>query len=193
MFVQTPSLLLLALANTASSLASDHSAILKIPNEDWDALNASVSGRLGVLRPLAEPCYLKYDAYGQTRFHTPDLEACEIAQKNKRNVEFITSQPAAYHDAFFGSCMTEGHACPLTHLPANGTNPLQATCYQGSVPDYYIDVRKVSDIQVGLRFAEEHNIPLVIKNTGHDYKGRSAGRHSLAIWYVNNNVFPNSL
>ncbi|PKY02580.1 isoamyl alcohol oxidase [Aspergillus campestris IBT 28561] len=174
------------LANTAPSFASVHPAILKVSNTDWNALNASVEGRLGVLRPLAEPCYLKYDPNGQTSFHTPDLEACQIALKNRRNVEFISSQPAAYHDAFYGSCMTAGHGCPLANLPANDTtNPLPGTCYQGSVPDYYIDVRSVRDIQAGLEFAEEHRIPLVIKNTGHDYKGRSAGRHSLAIWTHN--------
>lgn len=79
--------------------------------------------------------------------------------------------------------MTAGQGCPLTDLTADETTrPLDATCYQGNLPDYYIDVRKVSDIQAGLNFADEHGIPLVIKNTGHDYKGRSAGRHSLAIW-----------
>ena len=186
MIIQTPSFLLFMLANTAPSFASVHPAILKVSSADWNALNASVGGQLGVLRPLAEPCYLKYDIGGQTRFHNPNVEACQIAQGNRGNVEFITSQPAAYHNAFFGSCMAEGQGCPFTDLLANDTtNQLPATCYQGSIPDYYIDVRKVQDIQAGFRFAEEHNIPLVIKNTGHDYKGRSTGRRSLAIWYVN--------
>lgn len=186
MFIQTRSLLLFVLANAAPSFASQvRPAILNVSTADWNVLNASVDGRLSALRPLAEPCYLNYDTDGQMQSHSPDMEACQIALENRRNVDFITSQPAAYHDAYYGSCMTEGQGCPLTNLPANDTaNPLPGTCYQGSIPDYHIDAREVLDIQAGLEFAEEHNLPLVITNTGHDYKGRSSGRHSLAIWYV---------
>lgn len=188
MFTKTPSLVLLALANAVPSFAFASSVvppILKVTAADWHALNTSVEGRLDVLRPLSEPCYLRYDADGQTRSHAPNLEACLAAQDNRRNVDFISSQPAGYHDPYYGTCMAEGHGCPLDTLPSNGTmRPLAATCYQGRVPDYYIDVRKVSDIQMGMKFAEMHNIPLVVKNTGHDYRGRSAGAHSLALWYA---------
>ena len=189
MFVRPASLLLLTLASAVPSLASSIPAILRVPDADWHALNASVDGRLRTLKPLAEPCYVWYNADGQFRPHAPDLEACRLAQDNRRNVDFISSHPAGYHDPFYASCMTEGRGCPLTSLPANASHqPLVATCYQGNVPDYYIDVRKVSDIQAGLKFAEAHDIPLVVKNTGHDYRGRSAGAHSLALWY--DNSFP---
>lgn len=186
MHIRNPSsLLLLTLANTVPSLASSFPAILKVPDADWQSLNASVDGRLGALRPLAEPCYLSYSSNGRTRSQAPDLEACRVARNNSANVDFISSHPAAYHDPFYGTCMSEGYGCPLFDVPANETErALQATCYQGNLPDYYIEVREVSDIQAGLKFAEEHHLPLVIKNTGHDYKGRSAGRHSLEIWYV---------
>jgi hypothetical protein len=36
-----------------------------------------------------------------------------------------------------------------------------------------------------MSFAWRHAIPLVIKNTGHDYRGRSAAPNSLAIWTHN--------
>ncbi|KAL8845802.1 MAG: hypothetical protein Q9198_011352, partial [Flavoplaca austrocitrina] len=39
-----------------------------------------------------------------------------------------------------------------------------------------------SDIVKGLAFATEHNIRLVIRNTGHDYNGKSTGAGSLSIW-----------
>ncbi|KAK2794708.1 hypothetical protein FQN52_007478 [Onygenales sp. PD_12] len=186
MFVRTPRLMLLTLANTVPLLASSVPAILAVSDADWHALNASVEGRLGVLRPLAEPCYLEYDPDSQTLPHTPNLEACHTALDNRRNVDFISSHTAGYHNPFYSTCMTSGHACPLTNLPANATDqPLDATCYQGNVPDYYIDVRTVSDVQAGLAFADAHNIPLVVRNTGHDYKGRSAGAHSLALWTHN--------
>lgn len=180
----TPSLVLLALTNAVPLLASAVPPILKVSDVDWQALNASVEGRLNVLKPLSAPCYLRYDAGSQTQSHAPNREACLTAQDNRHNAEFISSQPAGYQDPYYATCIAEGRGCPLDSLPSNGTvRPLDATCYQGRVPDYYIDVRKVSDIQAGLKFAEMHDIPLVVKNTGHDYRGRSAGAHSLALWY----------
>lgn len=184
MILQQPSILLLTLVHAVPSFTSSIPAILKASDSDWQSLNTSLDGRLGVLKPLGEPCYLRYDANGPTRSHAPDLGTCQDAQKHRGDVNYISSQPAGYHDAFYGACMAEGHWCPLTDLPKNGSvKPLPGTCYQGNVPDYFIDVREVSDIQKGFNFADEHGIPVVVKNTGHDYKGRSAGRHSLAIWY----------
>ncbi|OAX79350.1 hypothetical protein ACJ72_06331 [Emergomyces africanus] len=184
MFTPKSGLLLLALANALTVLASPvRGRIADVSAADWSALNATVEGRLGVLQPLAAPCYLRYEAGSHgppTSLHTPDQEVCKVAQDNRRNVEFISSQPAGYHNPYHGTCMTDGHGCPLTKLLVN-----DATCYQGNVPDYYINVQKVSDIQAGLKFAAEHNIPVVVKNTGHDFKGRSAGANSLAIWTHN--------
>lgn len=74
-------------------------------------------------------------------------------------------------------------------LPSDPTvyAPGQA-CYQGSISPYYIEVHTVSDIQAGLKFSENTGIPLSIKNTGHDYKGRSSAPNSLALW--THNVLP---
>ncbi|OJD14025.1 hypothetical protein AJ78_05596 [Emergomyces pasteurianus Ep9510] len=182
MFTPKSGLLLLTLANALPAFASPV-RIADVSAADWHALNASVEGRLGVLQPLAAPCYLRYEAgsHGPTPSpHIPDQEVCKVAGDNRRNVEFISSQPAGYHNPYHGTCMTDGHGCPLTKLLVN-----DATCYQGSVPDYYINVQKVSDIQAGLKFAAEHKVPVVVKNTGHDFKGRSAGANSLAIWTHN--------
>lgn len=83
--------------------------------------------------------------------------------------------------------MSKGQSCQLDFsLPSNPlvyAAPNQ--CYQGNIADYYIDVRQPSDIQAGLAFANSTGIPLTIKNSGHDYKGRSAGVGSLALWTHN--------
>jgi hypothetical protein len=50
------------------------------------------------------------------------------------------------------------------------------------MPDYFIDVRTASDVAAGLAFAQKHSVPVVVKNTGHDYKGRSSAPNSLMIW-----------
>lgn len=67
---------------------------------------------------------------------------------------------------------------PLVYLPP-------AQCHLGNLATYYIDARSPSDIQAGLTFANTTGVPLTIKNSGHDYKGRSAGQGSLAIWTHN--------
>ena len=46
----------------------------------------------------------------------------------------------------------------------------------------YVEVASVSDVQAGLAFASKNNLRLVIKNTGHDYKGRSSAPDSFALW-----------
>src|SRR6266513_932262 len=63
--------------------------------------------------------------------------------------------------------------------------PIKATCFQGSVPDQMIDVQCIKDIQAAFKFAKDTKTPLVIKNTGHDWKGRSSGPGSLALWTHN--------
>ncbi|KAI0353743.1 FAD-binding domain-containing protein [Trametes cingulata] len=59
-------------------------------------------------------------------------------------------------------------------------------CGQGSVPQYYeryqIDVSGPADVQAALRFSKSTGVPLSIKNTGHDYGGRSSGHSTLSLW-----------
>ncbi|KAI1504776.1 FAD-binding domain-containing protein [Biscogniauxia marginata] len=50
---------------------------------------------------------------------------------------------------------------------------------------YALDVDNADTVAAGLKFAQENNIRLSIKNTGHDYIGRSNGRGSLALWTHN--------
>lgn len=58
-------------------------------------------------------------------------------------------------------------------------------CTLGHLASYAIDVTGAEDAAAGIRFAQEHNIRLTIKNTGHDFLGRSAGRGSLGLWMHN--------
>lgn len=84
----------------------------------------------------------------------------------------------------FASCQAQGQSCALDRALA--TDPTVYAppnqCYQGSVSPYYIPVTAVSDVQAAMAFTKAHKIPLVIKNSGHDYKGRSAAPNSLALW-----------
>lgn len=60
--------------------------------------------------------------------------------------------------------------------------PESTPCTLGNYVDYAINVTRPSDISKGIAFALKYNIRLVIRNTGHDYLGKSTGAGSLAIW-----------
>ncbi|KAK7054081.1 hypothetical protein R3P38DRAFT_2761876 [Favolaschia claudopus] len=45
-----------------------------------------------------------------------------------------------------------------------------------------INVRGPEDVIGAFDFSKQTGIPLVVKNTGHDLKGRSSGRNSVALW-----------
>lgn len=72
----------------------------------------------------------------------------------------------------------QGRTC-LPRLDPN------ATCELGSYPSYVMNVSTVAHVQVALNIARNLNIRLVIKNTGHDYLGKSLGAGALSIWTHN--------
>ena len=69
----------------------------------------------------------------------------------------------------------QGRTCLPTSLP---TTP----CTLGGYPSYALNITSTFQIQLAVNFARLTNIRLVIKNTGHDFNGRSAGAGALAVW-----------
>ncbi|RYP42016.1 hypothetical protein DL768_010409 [Monosporascus sp. mg162] len=63
--------------------------------------------------------------------------------------------------------------------------PKERPCTLGNYPVYSINVTGAGDVAAGIRFAQENNIRLTIKNTGHDYIGKSVGAGSLSLWTYN--------
>ncbi|KAM5530100.1 hypothetical protein V8D89_016241 [Ganoderma adspersum] len=55
-------------------------------------------------------------------------------------------------------------------------------CEQGNIPVIGVGVRTVSDIQHAVKFAGKYNLKVVVKNTGHDFLGRSSRRGAFMIW-----------
>lgn len=54
-------------------------------------------------------------------------------------------------------------------------------CKQGRISLFAAKVQNPQHIQTVVKFAAQHNIKLVIKNTGHDFLGRSSAPYSLQI------------
>lgn len=50
---------------------------------------------------------------------------------------------------------------------------------------YVVRATSVRHIQLAVNFARGNNIRLVIKNSGHDFNGKSIGGHSLSVWVHN--------
>jgi FAD/FMN-containing dehydrogenase len=55
----------------------------------------------------------------------------------------------------------------------------------GGYPLYVINATNVAQVQLGINFARETGVRLVVKNTGHDFSGKSGGGESLSIWTHN--------
>ena len=64
------------------------------------------------------------------------------------------------------------------YVDSNRTIP----CAQGNLPVYGVAVESADEVSTAIKFACSRNLRLVIKNTGHDYLGRSTGAGSLSIW-----------
>lgn len=58
----------------------------------------------------------------------------------------------------------------------------ESQCVLGTYVQYAVDVSCENDVVNTLAFVQENNIRLVIRNTGHDYNGKSTGAGALAIW-----------
>lgn len=51
-----------------------------------------------------------------------------------------------------------------------------------ATPIYTLQAESIGDVQTALAFANEHNISVSVKSTGHSYVGASTGADSLLIW-----------
>jgi hypothetical protein len=145
---------------------------------DFDALNKTLGGSLQIGRPLAAPCFSNYDGTSVT----PDSAECSIVQSGYTNETFIAQHFGGYQNVNWASCQSRAQECAFNFSSPTASIPTTSECYQGSVPNYYVPVQKVEDVQAVLSFVSKTGVPLVIKNTGHDFKGRSSGPGSIALW-----------
>ncbi|KAG8783723.1 hypothetical protein FRC12_019419 [Ceratobasidium sp. 428] len=131
------------------------------PSSDvWSTFNSSIQGRLIAPRPPAWPC------------HDPNYDeaACSNVKANWNSSFWRADQVGAMQDVIW-----ESFGCDID-------TPQNETCKQGFVPAYSVAAQEADDVSKAVAFAAKHKVKLVVKNTGHDYLGRSAGAGSLSIW-----------
>ncbi|RMY17320.1 hypothetical protein D0867_06115 [Hortaea werneckii] len=130
--------------------------------QDWDSLNQTVDGRLVATVPLASPCYHSWDNY--------DNATCTELRDTWTKADTHIDSSSSIMAPFFAN-----RSC----------DPFQAgelPCVVGTYIQYAIDVATVEHVQAGIKFASEHDIRLVVRNTGHDYNGKSTGAGALGLW-----------
>ncbi|KAF2122271.1 hypothetical protein BDV96DRAFT_594175 [Lophiotrema nucula] len=134
-------------------------------DEDWARFNETLGGALLKPLPLATPCYAGplYNANicallrMQWAFNTP-LHASDPTS--------ITSQ------------WSSGYSCVPTSNP-------NSTCTQGGWPLYVVNATTARHVQLAVNFARNRNIRLAIKNSGHDFNGKTLGGGALSVWVHN--------
>ncbi|KAI0191910.1 FAD binding domain protein [Astrocystis sublimbata] len=161
----------LVLASHAHAFANNSFASCRCTSSDacwpssrkWSQLNATVHGQLIAAAPLARIC------------HEPDYNqtACEALRETWQLPETHFPNPVEIMSPFW-----QNETCHPFTDPASA-------CTLGNYVDYTINVTSAADVVAGLNFAQKNNIRLVIKNTGHDYLGKSTGRNALGLWTHN--------
>ncbi|KAL3478837.1 hypothetical protein BJX99DRAFT_245238 [Aspergillus californicus] len=133
-------------------------------NATWGLLDQVTGGALIKGLPRATTCY-----------SGPGYNASDC--------DYLTSQ---WTDSYFHlddpiemlSPVYQGLTCQPT------TDP-DASCTMGGYPQYVINATSVAQVQLGINFARNTGVRLVVKNTGHDFSGKSGGAGALSIWTHN--------
>ncbi|QRV95987.1 FAD-binding domain protein [Ceratobasidium sp. AG-Ba] len=168
---------LLAVAASASARSP-----YDVPKSEWDALNSTVGGRLAFGVPFARSCFP--DVGPNVTTGGPD---CATVQANYGVNTFRVNQFGSMMRTQWETCQKINQGCLI-----DSDNPQDSAafsppkvCYQGSIAPYYISVKEPSDVTQAFAFSNRTGVPLSIKNTGHDFAGKSSGPGTLALWTRN--------
>ncbi|EUC48327.1 hypothetical protein COCMIDRAFT_34203 [Bipolaris oryzae ATCC 44560] len=160
-------LLLGALQFTASLADAAPAGCYRLPGdadwpatEAWSILNSTVNGKLVATVPIGSPC------------HDPtyDADACSALKSEWLNP--LTHTPSS-------------HSVMQSYFANQSCDPFSdrsIPCTLGNYVSYSVKATEAKDVVSALKFAKDQNIRVVVRNTGHDFLGRSTGAGALAIW-----------
>jgi hypothetical protein len=127
---------------------------------EWATFNLTINGRLVTTVPLATPCH-------GTTFNSTQ---CNQIRDSWYNPNTHVSTSSSLMAPFF------------TNDSCNPFLPPSTPCVVGAYVQYAVAAQSAFEYQATIRFAEQHNIRLVIRNTGHDWLGKSGGAGAISIW-----------
>ncbi|KAK4682183.1 hypothetical protein QC764_113010 [Podospora pseudoanserina] len=126
----------------------------------WKRLNESLAGRLLQPPPPGAVCHPGQPTY--------DAGECPNLLADWSKLDYHHTNPVST----YWNNWSNDTCLPYPGYPCSG---------QG-YPLFVINATTARHVQLGVRFAKKHNIRLVVKNTGHDFIGRSSAPNSLSIW-----------
>lgn len=131
--------------------------------------------------------------------HDPhyDATACSIAKASQTDSVWIANQPGSMDTMTFETSIFGN----ITTMACDFNTARTTPCGQGSVPTVGVNATTENDIVQALKFANTHNLRVVVKNSGyvmsdhlkgllnlfynynrHDFFGRSTAPDSFLIW-----------
>ncbi|KAK7966393.1 uncharacterized protein PG986_000670, partial [Apiospora aurea] len=131
--------------------------------ETWETFNVLTGGKLITPVPLGAVCY------GGAHY---DAAKCQDLLDKWNESTIHTLDPTSMMWPLF-----QGSTCLPQNAGVAGT-----TCERGGSPVYVVNVTRVADVQLAVNFARNTGVRLVVRNTGHDYVGKSTGAGALSIW-----------
>jgi hypothetical protein len=137
---------------------------------EWDAFNITLSGHLRSTSMLGSPCFPSSPNYNTT--------TCGIIKTEYNNGDFR-------EQTYGAMAYTEWETCGTANCLPSQLAPQSNMCSLGRMSAYYVDAQGSTDVQATIEFVKTHNIRLSIKNTGHDFLGRSSVANSLALRTAN--------
>lgn len=138
--------------------------------KEFGAFNQSINGNLKITVPWAAPCYAGMSS-----------KECQALSEDYMDSVARTQQYGAMEFLNWETCGQS--SCLLNSF--RPSSPVSGECSLGRMSTYYVEAHIADDISKTLDFVREHGIRVSIKNTGHDYFGRSNAANSLAIWTHN--------
>ncbi|KLU91525.1 FAD binding domain-containing protein [Magnaporthiopsis poae ATCC 64411] len=136
---------------------------------EWAALDSVLEGRLLKPTPLGAACDPSHPAYSAAR--------CQTLVRDASRTRTLLDDPLTILNVW-----PQGDTCRVA-LPGSGPGGADPPpCTRGGFPEYVVNATTVRDVQAAVNFARNKNLRLVVKNTGHDFGGRSVGAGSLSIW-----------
>ncbi|KAF2724761.1 FAD/FMN-containing isoamyl alcohol oxidase MreA [Polychaeton citri CBS 116435] len=130
---------------------------------EWATFNDTIGGKLVATVPLAAPCH-------NDRFAAYDNTTCSALQDGWTSPETHYVDSASVMAPFFANRSCD----PFL--------PRSYRCIIGTYVQYAVNVSSADDVSKSIDFVRKNNIRLVIRNTGHDYNGKSTGAGALGLW-----------
>lgn len=131
--------------------------------DEWNRFNQTVSGRLRVTQMLASSCFPSSPNF--------DAKTCSDINQNYHNGTFRQETYGALE-------ITQWEACGAANCYPDSQGQ---SCSLGRLSALYVDAETPADVTATVKFIKQHGIRLVVRNTGHDYLGRSAAANTLAL------------